>query len=302
MTVNSYIKRFSLNLVDSITILYILATLILLMAGAGSYNDAASHYLVRIGMLLFVFLMAFTAKRYPGKLTDTLHYLYPFIFLSYFFRETDYLNNLFSDELDTTIIYLENRILGFMPSKAFSTCFPQAWVSELMHAGYFSYYFIMVFFVVYYTVKLPQLAAVRISTLYLSFYLFYLIFIFFPSAGPQYFLPPAEAVVPKGYFFTAVMNKILLYGDGATGAFPSSHVGITWLIMYFYYRDRKKLFYLWVVPALVLTLSTVYIKAHYAADVVAAFLIVPVFNRLGRIVYSWYTETFDLPEKKYSSS
>ncbi len=301
MTGNLSLKRFRLDLVDRITILYILLTALLLVTGTGIYENVATHYMVRAGMLLFILLMASIAKRYPGKLTNTLHYLYPLIFISYFFKETDYLNNLFMDDLDPVIISFEKSFFGFMPSEAFSGCCPQVWFSELMHLGYFSFYLLMLFFIVYYAIKLPSLAAKRIFVFYQSFYLFYLIFIFFPSAGPQYFLPGSETVVPGGYFFTDIMNKILFYGDGSTGAFPSSHVGMTWLMMYFLFRDSRKMFFLWLIPAILLTFSTVYIKAHYAVDVIAGIIIVPGLIVLGKSVYGYF-RVYNDHAKKYSSA
>jgi len=302
MAGNPSLKRSGLNLTDRITILYIFITAILLVAGTGTYQDAVSHYIVRAGMLLFILLMASIAEKYPGRLTNTLHYLYPLIFISYFFKETDYLNNLFMDDMDPVIISFEKSFFGFMPSEAFSKCCPQAWFSELMHLGYFSFYLLMLFFIVYYTIKLPSLAAKRIFMFYQSFYIFYLIFIFFPSAGPQYFLPSSETVVPGGYFFTDIMNKILFYGDGLTGAFPSSHVGMTWLMMYFLFRDSRKIFFLWLIPAILLTFSTVYIKAHYAVDVIAGFLIVPGLIVSGKAVFNWYVRGSNDHTKKYSSA
>ena len=82
------------------------------------------------------------------------------------------------------------------------------------------------------------------------------------------------------------MGKILEYGDRPTGAFPSSHIGMTWLVMYFFFKDNRKIFFIWLVPAVLLTFSTVYIRAHYAIDVLAGFAIVPFFLWAGRFAYS----------------
>ena len=277
-----------LNFVDHITILYVLLTTLLLIFGSDQYKDTTQHYLTRLVMLLFIWLMIWLEKTFTGRVTHILHHFYPIIFLSYFFPETDYLNNIFMTDLDSGIIRLESTIFGIMPSEVFSSYCSQAWCSELMHLGYFSFYLIIIFFVGYYYIKLPELAEKRVFIFFLSFYLFYLIFIFFPSAGPQYFLPASDSNVPEGYLFTDIMKEILLYGDKPTGAFPSSHIGMTWLMMYFFFVDDRKVFLWWLIPALLLTFSTVYIKAHYAVDVLAGFLIAPLYIWLGDKVYNWF--------------
>jgi membrane-associated phospholipid phosphatase len=257
----------------------------MLLAGTGRLEHAGSHYLMRAMMIAFIGVIIYLEQEYKGRWTQALHALYPLLFLAYFFPETDYLNDLFLETLDPTIIRMELALFGFMPSMAFSACCPQPWFSEMMHAGYFSFYLIILFFAVYYYVKRPELFSQRMFVFFFAFYVFYLFFDLFPSAGPQYFFASPANEVPSGYFFTGLMNTILAAGDRPTGAFPSSHIGMTWLVMFFLYHDRRKLFYYWLIPALVLTFATVYIKAHYAVDVIGGFLIVPFFVWAGQKAY-----------------
>jgi len=298
MAGNRKYRNGRLTATDRITILYILLTTLLLVTGTGRLEHPAMHYLMRAVMIAFIGLVVYLEQEYEGRVTQALHALYPVLFLAYFFPETDYLNSLFMDTLDPAIIRLETGLFGFMPSVAFSACCPQPWVSEVMHAGYFSFYPIILFFAIYYYVKRPELFSRRMFVFFFAFYLFYLIFDFFPSSGPQYFLPPPANEVPPGYYITGLMNRILAVGDRPTGAFPSSHIGMTWLIMYFFYRDNRKLFYYWLLPAGVLTFATVYIKAHYAVDVLGGFLMVPFFVWAGRRAYQLMRREEVLPEKE----
>jgi membrane-associated phospholipid phosphatase len=274
-----------LTATDKITLLYIIITSFLLIAGISRLEHPGPHFLMRAMMVAFIGIILFLEQEYEGKWTRMLHALYPLLFLGYFFPETDYLNDLFLDVLDPAIIRMEMAVFGFMPSLAFSDCCPQPWFSEMMHAGYFSFYLIILFFAVYYFVKRPELFPRRMFGFFFAFYVFYLIFDLFPSAGPQYFFSPPANAVPPGYFITDLMNRILLFGDRPTGAFPSSHIGMTWLIMYFFFRDARRLFYLWLLPALILTFATVYIKAHYAVDVIGGFLMVPLLVWTGNKVW-----------------
>jgi len=274
-----------LNYVDLLTILYILLTSIILLAVTGINESSLSHYLVRLMMLAFIWTLTIYGKKKKDGLAGLMHVLYPLAFLAYFFPETDYIGQFFSKDLDTGLVYIEGMMFGSLPSESFGICCPWAWFNELMHLAYFSFYLIITFFVVYYNYKLPGKAVKRTFTFFLSFYLFYLIFMFFPTAGPQYFLHDTGGDMQNGYFFTSLMGKILEYGDRPTGAFPSSHIGITWLVMYFFFKDDRRMFFVWLLPAILLTLSTVYIRAHYAIDVVAGLFMVPLLLWSGTYFY-----------------
>ncbi len=277
-----------LTSLDWITILYILLSGLILVAGTGRLEHTGVHYLVRGVMLVLIWLIIRLEYKFPRQWTRALHQLYPLLFLSWFFPETDFLNNIFMDNLDPLIIHIEMAVFGFMPSMAFDNCCPQPWFSELMHLGYFSFYLILTFFAIYYYTKLPALFNRRVFVFFQSFYILYLIFALFPSAGPHYVLHPDESSVPGGYLFTHLMNTILFYGDRPTGAFPSSHIAMTWLVMYFFFKDQKKLFYGWLLPAVLLTFSTVYLKEHYVVDVIGGLLIFPLLNWSGNRIYSLF--------------
>ncbi len=279
-------QDFGLNNIDIITTLYILITAVILFAVAGVDDGSLSHYLIRAFMLIFIGAISYLSKSRNGKFVEFIHLIYPLAFLSYFFPETDYIGQFISTDHDNLLIGLEQLVFTTLPSEIFSVCCPWTWLNELMHLAYFSFYLIITFFVVYYHYKFPEKAGKRIFTFFLSFYLFYLFFIFFPSSGPQYFITSQGENIQNGYFFTALMGKILEYGDRPTGAFPSSHIGMTWLVMYFFFKDNRKLFFMWLVPAALLTLSTVYIRAHYAIDVLAGLTIVPLLLWAGRYTYS----------------
>ncbi len=285
-----------LSATDRVTLGYILLTTLLLVAGTSRLEQPASHYLVRAGMVTLILVVAYLDRETSSRWARFVHAFYPLLFLGYFFPETDYFNNLFFQAFDPQLIRLELALFGTMPSVAFSRCCPWPWFSEVMHAAYFSFYVIILFFMFRYYYRHHRLFAYRTFQFFTAFYLFYLIFSLFPSEGPQYYLMPPDNVVPHGYVMTELMNRILVLGDRPTGAFPSSHIGMTWLLMYFFYRDDRRAFYGWLLPALLLTLATVYIKAHYAVDVIGGFLMVPLLIWVGQTLYPLLASETSLPE------
>ena len=72
------------------------------------------------------------------------------------------------------------------------------------------------------------------------------------------------------------MHAIQAGAEQPTGAFPSSHVGVTVVILLLA-KKRLPLFYKVCVPlTFILILSTVYIKAHYAVDAIFGILSAPI--------------------------
>ena len=117
-----------------------------------------------------------------------------------------------------------------------------------------------------------------------SLLFFYFIFALFPSAGPQfYFDLPKRTVPTNGYIFQDIMHAIQAGAEQPTGAFPSSHVGVTIAILILA-RKRLPLFFKICIPlSIILVLSTVFIKAHYAVDALFGLLIARDLNLIIQI-------------------
>ena len=61
-------------------------------------------------------------------------------------------------------------------------------------------------------------------------------------------------------------------GERPTAAFPSSHVGVSTILMIMAWRGSKKLFACLLPLYLLLCGATVYIQAHYLIDAIAGFI------------------------------
>jgi membrane-associated phospholipid phosphatase len=170
----------------------------------------------------------------------------------------------------------------------FSKAFPQAFVSEIMYFSYFAYYFIFLgTFIYFYFVK-PCMAEKVMFYCLCSFFVFYIIFIIIPVAGPQFYYSYPDNQVPDGYFFSRVMRSIQDMGEKPTGAFPSSHVGLTIIAMILLYENARKYFYIILPVTIILVASTIYIKAHYMIDVIAAFILTPLIFLLSKKIFTIY--------------
>lgn len=275
---------------DVVTLSYILISGFYVLVVAQKLQHPGVHLILRLLLILIIAGILYLCRDKTDAFSRILRDLYPLIFLAIFFYETASLGQSGGKLLDPWLIRTDTWLFGHLPSETLNQILPQKGIRELLYLGYFSFYLIIIFFSLGYFFLLPERFSVRFSHFLGSFYIFYLIFILFPSQGPQYFLGRTFEPEPFG-FISRTVEFILKYGDQPTGAFPSSHVGMTGLILIFFLKDRKKWAFAWILPALILFISTVYIRAHYATDAIAGlgmslllYLTAPFYTRLDRVL------------------
>ena len=272
---------------DQVIIIYCFITGIYILLGQHQLNQIAPHLLIRI-VFIMISLFFIQADNTKNKGFLFLRNFYPLLMLIFFYSETDYYNNLIFENLDPYIIKLEYLIFGSHLSLKFSALMPERWFSELMYFGYFSYY-LMTFGIplLFYIKKRNEFPRIMFMTIF-SFCLYYMLFFLFPTVGPQFYFPKEQQVVPEGYFFQQFMDFIIKTAETETGAFPSSHVGITTLFILVIFKHFKKFLPVLVLFSSLLFLSTVYIKAHYAIDVVAGIISGILFYYLSKFILNRY--------------
>lgn len=250
-------------------------------------SKPAPHLLVRLGVFLLIVLLAYAQSKSDRKWIELLHWIFPLLLLAYFFKETAYLNHLFCHHyLDGWLASTEEKIFGYLPSVVFSKNFPETWFSELMNFGYFSYYFMTIGIALIFFFKYPEETERVIFILLTSFFIYYLFYIFFPTEGPVYFLQaPLNDQVHSG-IFSNLVNLADRIGDGRTGAFPSSHVGMAVIYVILTFRRFPRLFWVITFLAVLICFATVYIKAHYFLDALSGLLTAPLIYMISKWLYS----------------
>ncbi|MCK5823492.1 MAG: phosphatase PAP2 family protein [Bacteroidales bacterium] len=285
---NGIKKKNGYNLypIDIATIIYILISAIYICIGSAKLENETPHFIIRLAILVFIFFIAFINDKYDNEILKFIRNFYPILLLSYFYGETAYMNNIIFNNLDPYFAHIEQLIFGCQVSIEFSKHFPQKWFNELMNFGYFSYYFltIIVCFVVYLTNRTKSFKVIFIVAT--SFYIYYIIFSLFPVVGPQFYFKGALAKIPDAYFFRDAVKFVQKIGEVPTGAFPSSHVGMALIFLYFSFKYSIKLFYFILPLVVILCFATVYIKAHYFVDVIAGIISSPIIFSLSTLAYN----------------
>lgn len=204
--------------------------------------------------------------------------------------------------LDHVFAQLEQTVFGCQPALLFYENFSHPIFSELLDMGYVSYYVIMFVVMFYYFFKDYANFEKSAFVFFTSFFMSYVIFLFLSVSGPQFYYQAvgidkiANGVFPDlGHYFMDHQESLPLEGwapgifyklhvcafdagERPIAAFPSSHVSVTLSMVILAFKGNRKLGWSLLVLFVLLCLSTVYVKAHYAIDVIGGLI-------WGTIVY-----------------
>lgn len=272
------IKRQRFYPIEILTFIYILLTTLYIVAFWDSVKEnAAGELLCARLAILGIMAGLYVWNCYcSGQAITILRNIIPLAFVFHFYPETYFLNQcIFPDYLDAAVVRIDQQLFGCSLSTRFCEAVPFAWFNELMNLAYLSFFFVILIVIGYFLFRNKDTAYRSAFILLCSFFVYYALFIVFPTEGPQFYEFDYSNVLPVH----GPMRKLLLIvhaiGERPTGAVPSSHVGVMVIYMCLLWQDGRRLFW-WILPfSVLLIFSTVYIRAHYTIDVLLGFISVP---------------------------
>ena len=280
---------------------WLLTTLIIVVCYTKVQNPEAMLW-GRVRILFTTAALYAVYRMLPCRLTRLARIGVQLAFLSWWYPDTYELNRMLPN-LDHVFATWEQQLFGCQPALLFSqlTAHLPTLVSnifsELMDLGYASYYPMIATVIIYYfffRYKEFQRAAFIVLA---AFFIFYVVFIVVPVTGPTFYYQAigvdniAQGIFPNlgsyfnlhqecmpspgytdGIFYHLVENAKAA-GERPSAAFPSSHVGISTILMFLAWHTRERRLFFVLLPFFVLLcISTVYIQAHYAIDALAGLL------------------------------
>lgn len=301
--------------VEKIGFIYNLSTTLLILILYDRMAHPDPMLLGRFLILIGTWALFYLYDKRPNRLTLFLRIAFQLALLAYWYPDTYEFNRLFPN-LDHLFARAEWAIFGYQPAITFSQSMPSYWVSEAFNLGYFSYYPMILTVILFYFFKQPRMTEKVTFIIISAFYFYYVIYIFLPVAGPQFYFPVVgDTQVASGIFpalhdyfnlhaqlqscpsdhnglFKTLVELSQAAGERPTAAFPSSHVGISTVVMILAYRySRTHRLFFWLLPLyLLLCGATVYIQAHYVIDVIAGLITAFIFYAIARKSYDYYVE------------
>lgn len=291
---------------------YALFTLLLMGIMYTRLQNPVSMLWLRIQSIAIVVALWGVYRMIPCRLTILFRVLAQFALLGTWYPETFEFNRMLPN-LDHLFATYEQQLFGYQPALLFSQKWSSPIVSELLTMGYVSYYPMMIAVpLFYFFCRYNQFLKASFIIL-CSFFLFYVIFIFLPVAGPQfyylaagtdqiaqgvfpnigtYFETHSEGLASPGYT-NGFFYKILLWfheaGERPTAAFPSSHVGVTTILLWLAWATKNRKFFWMLLPfGVLMFFATFYIQAHYAIDAIAGLFVGAFMYFLLKVIYKLF--------------
>ena len=286
----------------------LLTVLVILFTFTKAMNPEAMLWgRFRIVMLTLAVWLVY--RLIPCRFTLLCRITVQMFLLSWWYPDTYELNRLFPN-LDHHFAAYEQWLCGCQPALLFSQAISHHVFSELMHLGYASYFPLIALVSLFYFFFRYKEFDRAVFIILTSFFIYYVIFIFLPVTGPQYYYLAAgldniaQGIFPNvhdyfathdqplpmpgysdGYFYQCVASAHAT-GERPTAAFPSSHVGITTILMILAWRSRSRPLFWGITPLYILMcLATVYIQAHYVVDVIGGWVSAVVIYAVLQFLY-----------------
>ncbi len=288
---------------------YLVFTLLMVLVTYTKVANPDAMIWGRIRIAVMTFAMWGVYRMVPCKLTRFARIVVQMALLGWWYPDTYELNRLLPN-LDHVFATAEQSLFGCQPALLFCEKMPWPVVSELMDMGYASYYPMIVLAAIYYFIwKYSEFQRATFVIL-ASFFAYYIIFDLIPVTGPTFYYKAVgldnitagifpnvgdwfnshtECLPSPGYtdgLFYQLVEDAKAAGERPTAAFPSSHVGISTVIMLLVWHTRNRRLFFCMLPFyFFLCMATVYIQAHYAVDALAGFVSGILFYFLFMNIY-----------------
>ena len=163
--------------------------------------------------------------------------------------------------------------LGEQPSFLLEK-FISPFLTEYMNFSYGFYIFLfpIILGLFYFQRKYQAFYSLR-RALIIAIMISFAFYLAVPAVGPYIVFEDFYSIELQGGYITQATQKLLDLFLYNRGEFPSLHVALSAIILFFSYKYSRKLFifYLPLIPSL--WFATLYLRLHYFVDIIAGFLL-----------------------------
>ncbi len=293
---------------------YLAATTIYILITYSQLNNPAEMLIMRAKVIIITAALYCASLIWHARILTLARATAQLYFLSWWYPDTYEINNILPN-LDHIFASIEQTTFGFQPADIFADNCSNPIFSEIMYMAYAAYFPMIALTAGYYFFRQYNNFNKTMTVILTAFFIYYIIFILIPVTGPQYYYLAIgqqniqQATFPNLYDYFHYHNQRmtapgytqgLFYqlvetahqiGERPTAAFPSSHIGISLTLVILTIKTKYKPIIITITTLTALMiLATVYIKAHYAIDVIAGIITAP-------IIYLAIVKTFRLSKR-----
>jgi len=257
--------------------------LIALLFG-GRQNAALAAEIGAGSFLYFCALLA--VSRRDGLASERMRLAANYLFTFWFYGATSRVTQaLGTPTFDGQLLTCDERLFGKTPAVTLEPL-ARPWLTDILSICYLSY-LVYLQIVVIWAFRQPQRVIQRFgASVFAGFAAGFLTYLLLPALGPGAAFPSLFSSPYHGGILTAMNDSVVARGAAIYGTFPSLHLLMTMLLLDNDWRICRTRFWIMLAPSIGLTVSTMYLRYHYATDLFAAvvyFLVIhSVFIRCNR--------------------
>lgn len=277
--------------VDSLIVLFIGSLLCLTIVCNGRIPGGTGLALRYAGVILLVAISSYSRHRLPdSRLLTYINVFMPLFAVMFTFDSlsslTQYIN---SKDLDPELASLDLLIFGVHPAVVMQAMIHPA-LTTILQLCYMSYYFLPVILclMLYFSGETVNFDR-SVFGIVLGFYLSYIGYLLVPALGPRHYIGEMFTHdLMRGPLASGINDTLNMLEGENRDAFPSGHTEVVLIVLFYAWTYRRWFF--WVSLPLVtgLIFSTVYLRYHYAVDVIAGAVLAPMSVWAATGIYGIY--------------
>lgn len=260
---------------DVVIIAYQSVISILILFFRKNIANYSYFLLLTIAIIISVFLISIINHETKNKfLTLLRHWYFVITIVISYSIVGNIISGINPKSMDDLLIFLDFSIFKTHPTVLLEKI-TYPFLTDYLQIVYSLYYFYPVVLGIFLYSKRKELEFHRTSfAIALCFYLSYLGYIIVPAIGPRFTLSHLQSVslniTPTTNFLQNLLNNL----EGKHyDCFPSGHIGVSLVVLYYAFKYEKKIFYILLPLIVSLIFSTVYLRYHYVVDVFAGFFL-----------------------------
>jgi len=166
-------------------------------------------------------------------------------------------------------LYAVDRALFQETPAVYCQSFAVLWLTDLLSACYLSFHVYLQLAVLHMLWR-PLAAGVRFSiSLFTTYAVGFLGYLLLPALGPWKAFPQLFTTPLTGGVVTEFNAWVVGQGSSVYDVFPSLHLLVTLVLLDHDWREVRWRFWIMIVPAAGLIVATIYLRYHYAVDLLA---------------------------------
>ncbi len=218
-------------------------------------------------------LVIVATSRHTKESVQKCRFISAFLYVLWFYKAIEIIvPALRNIPHDGALIHIDEQLFGVTPSVP-----AQSWttvgLNELMSGCY------LTFLVYLYTCVIHSWLMPLAWTRQFAYWIFsvYVVglagYMLYPAIGPEHAFRELYGPDLQGPVLTPLNRWVVNRGSSVYDAFPSLHVLVTFALLEFDRQNLRRRFYWMVLPAIGIVVSTIYLRYHYAIDLIVGGLL-----------------------------